>query len=56
MQMRGTCSQVPVMALTHRGVHGVTLTYVGPLVPIVPALKQESRCADVEAGWAMVHS
>ena len=26
-QMRGTYSQVPVMALTHRSVHGVALTY-----------------------------
>ena len=54
-QMRGTCSQVPVIALTYRGVYGVAFAY-RPAVPIVSASKQESRCADVEAGWAIVHT
>ena len=54
-QMRGTCSQVPVIALTHRGVYGVAFAY-GPVVPIVSASKQEFRYADIEAGWSIVHA
>ena len=53
--MRGTCSQVPVIALIHRGVYGVAFAY-RPVVPIVSASKQESRYADAEAGWATVHT
>ena len=55
MQMRGSCSLVPVMALTHRGVHSVALVY-GSLLPFVSASKQESRDADVEARWSRVHT
>ena len=53
--MRGICSQVPVIAWIHRGVHGVALAYE-PVEPFVSASGQESRYADAEAGWAMVHT
>ena len=53
--MRGTCSQDPVIALIHRGVHGVALAY--ELVePFVSASVQVSRYADAEAEWATVHT
>ena len=54
-QMQGIYSRVPVIALTHRGVHGVALTY-RPVVPFVSAPRQEYRYADAEIGWVMVHT
>ena len=54
-QMRGIYFRVPVIALTYRGVHCVTLAYE-PVEPFVSASGQESQHADAEAGWAIVHT
>ena len=53
--MRGICSQVPVIAWIHRGVHGVALAYE-PVEPFVSASGQESRYADAEVGWPTAHT